>query len=371
MLKIDYNNENGLKVREYYYLENKIGLDTSEELLSEFDIVDFYNSTKRMIWEDETLMKVDSNHDFDTFWIDLSRNENELFGNMRKNTQYEIRRAEERDNFEFQMIVNDSEGKEQSIDEMLEYCVDNFRKKGHLWSLSRLRIKTLMEKGAFIITKALSIEDGHTIAIHGYVYDLKNNIIRLNISASDYRKTSDSVYRTMAGRANRWLHWNDMKEFKRQGILFYDVGGIDLEDDAPEENKKITYFKYGLCSEQNRIMKKFAAQSICMKNIREIYQRMESCYSNMKDKKCIIYGFGITGKTVYGWLRKHAIEIDGVIDNTLCKSEKDILNREYLQNINISEYFIIIASSAWRTIELECADIGFIKNKTMFSVKEK
>jgi lipid II:glycine glycyltransferase (peptidoglycan interpeptide bridge formation enzyme) len=46
----------------------------------------------------------------------------------------------------------------------------------------------------------------------------------------------------MIGRANRLLHWDDIRYFKNQGYSIYDLGGISI-DVADKERQAINKFK--------------------------------------------------------------------------------------------------------------------------------
>ena len=48
--------------------------------------------------------------------------------------------------------------------------------------------------------------------------------------------------RALVGRANRWLHWQDMLRFKRMGMKRYDWGGL-FEDESVPERAGLNRFK--------------------------------------------------------------------------------------------------------------------------------
>ena len=60
-------------------------------------------------------------------------------------------------------------------------------------------------------------------------------------SASLFRGKA-AADRAVVGRANRWLHWRDMLEFKRRGLQRYDWGGM-FEDESVPEQASINSFK--------------------------------------------------------------------------------------------------------------------------------
>jgi lipid II:glycine glycyltransferase (peptidoglycan interpeptide bridge formation enzyme) len=63
-------------------------------------------------------------------------------------------------------------------------------------------------------------------------------------SASLFRSYDDNLHRNLIARANRLLHWEDIKYFRDLKYLIYDFGGIDL-DLSNKETKTIGEFKKG------------------------------------------------------------------------------------------------------------------------------
>ena len=78
-----------------------------------------------------------------------------------------------------------------------------------------------------------------TLVWHAYV--IAEDTACLQYSASHFRDRQ-ADYRALVGRANRWLHWQDMLRLKRMGIARYDWGGI-FEDEATPERAGINLFK--------------------------------------------------------------------------------------------------------------------------------
>jgi lipid II:glycine glycyltransferase (peptidoglycan interpeptide bridge formation enzyme) len=74
-----------------------------------------------------------------------------------------------------------------------------------------------------------------------HAYIVWRKCVVLLYSASQFR-TTDQLERARAGRANRWLHWQDMLHFKRSGIERYDWGGI-FADESSGERAGINQFK--------------------------------------------------------------------------------------------------------------------------------
>jgi lipid II:glycine glycyltransferase (peptidoglycan interpeptide bridge formation enzyme) len=61
-------------------------------------------------------------------------------------------------------------------------------------------------------------------------------------SASLFRKVDSSTVRNKIGRANRYLHWQDMQRFKSEGISTYDFGGW-YQGESDQQRLSINKFK--------------------------------------------------------------------------------------------------------------------------------
>ena len=74
-----------------------------------------------------------------------------------------------------------------------------------------------------------------------HAYYMSGERVRLLYSASLFRE-QDKALRALVGRLNRWLHWQDIQEFRRRGFLIYDMGGV-FEDESSPEALGINRFK--------------------------------------------------------------------------------------------------------------------------------
>ena len=81
--------------------------------------------------------------------------------------------------------------------------------------------------------------DGARLVWHAHLRS--GRTVRLTYSASWFRGM-DSDYRSLVGRANRWLHWRDMLCFRQAGVQYYDWGGV-FEDESTPERTGINHFK--------------------------------------------------------------------------------------------------------------------------------
>jgi hypothetical protein len=172
-------------------------------------------------------------HFHTTLHINLSKNESEIFDSFEKNTKYEINRAKNKDNITIRTLKLPDE-KQQFYD---FYSVFSEQKK--LLPLGTRETDLLIEDGKFVIRSA-STSDGTLLVMHSYI--LSNNRARLAHSASLFRESEDNAFRTLTGRANRFLHWEDILYFREKGFTIYDLGGINT-DKNNSETQSINKFK--------------------------------------------------------------------------------------------------------------------------------
>ena len=155
---------------------------------------------------------------------DLTISEEDMLANINKAVKYQFRRSE-KDNIEIAFYTKeDIEKNPQLIETFRDIYERMYRSKG---SDTKLNV-TAIER---------------YLAVDGIVFSA-----RLLHSASCFRE--ESADQSMIGRANKRLHWEDIKYFKQKGLLRYDWGGIsDFENpNGIDEFKlkfggeKITYY---------------------------------------------------------------------------------------------------------------------------------
>lgn len=76
---------------------------------------------------------------------------------------------------------------------------------------------------AGILALTVGLNEGKPAAYHVYV--MGDGIARLLYSVSVFRNAETSAQRSAIGRCNRYLHYQDMLWFKKQGYAVYDWGG--------------------------------------------------------------------------------------------------------------------------------------------------
>ena len=155
-----------------------------------------------------------------TSLIDLTGTEASIIQGFSETTRYKVRRAA-RENVLFRLVSD--------ID---EYC-----------EFARLDANNLLPYWPFLtVTKAIACDD--TLVMHSHLYDKEIGRVALYHSISSYHDAADSLKRNFIGRANRWLHYQDMLYFKSQGALIYDFGGI-AKGSENQKMQHINEFKQG------------------------------------------------------------------------------------------------------------------------------
>lgn len=155
--------------------------------------------------------------DFYTILIDLLDDPETLLARMKRDTRYEIRRAE-REGF----IYDFFSGSDAAV--FKEFCdyYDEFARQKNQPRMRRPWLSLLAESGALNLTR-IATPAGDTLVWHGY--HCSSQRATLLYSASIFRDDESSAHRNLVGRANRYQHWLDILRFKAQGLSIYDLGG--------------------------------------------------------------------------------------------------------------------------------------------------
>ena len=156
--------------------------------------------------------------EFYTILIDLTRDPDQLLGDIKRNTRYEVRRAQARDRLTYQCLTGkDGKALRQFCDYYDTFAIEKAQPK-----LNREWLSLLAQAGALVLSQ-VNDANGETLVWH--VYHCSRERATLFYSASLFRKFDSSVVRNKIGRANRYHHWQDMQWFKLDGIATYDLGG--------------------------------------------------------------------------------------------------------------------------------------------------
>jgi hypothetical protein len=160
--------------------------------------------------------------------VDLTTSEDELFRQFRKNTQYEIRRAR-RDGVS------------------CRFDCDPVTFRGFYNQFARERglrpiPSGLIESAAAEVCISYARLDDDVLVMHSTLIDRTLRRARLWYACSRDVLEDSSEFRNTIGRANRLLHFEDMRLFKRQGLAIYDFGGYSA-DQTDRKKMAINAFK--------------------------------------------------------------------------------------------------------------------------------
>ncbi|MCF6138727.1 hypothetical protein [Pseudalkalibacillus berkeleyi] len=188
---------------------------------------------------------------FKTLHIDLTKSTEQLRSEMNRSTRYQVNRAV-RDNVKVEIIEIPSDIDIQSFGVFF----NEFAKEKKIGSCNISKLISLRDKNQLVITRVTD-ENGRLLSSHGYSTDGVKACMIYSCSA---RLLDDSIDKSIIGRANRHLHWQDMMYFKDQGYQIYDFCGLTQEDN--DEEKNIDYFKKGFGGEEVIEYKCYEAKSL-------------------------------------------------------------------------------------------------------------
>lgn len=182
------------------------------------DIVFFHGSRER---KEGSFCRTEVFH---TLFSDLSLPEEELYGAIHKNVRYEIRKNE-KEPMTVQVFAKEAlYGDEKKLEELENMYHALYLSKGMNQALNHGQLLGYAKTGALVLTEILS--EGQPLVIHSYLTDGKQT--RLLHSVSEFR--NEGADANLVARANKRLHWEDMKYFKEHGVSLYDWGGISNPD---------------------------------------------------------------------------------------------------------------------------------------------
>jgi len=160
---------------------------------------------------------------FYSLTTDLASSADSIQQAFSKTTRYEIRRAETKDGLAFLSLPTPSQRLEEFIQDYAR-----FAKHKSLPPANRRWLNAAANAGR--LTLSAAAHGGEILVWHAYV--IADSRARLTYSGSFFREL-DSTQRALSGRANKWLHWRDILEFKARGLASYDWGGVFEEEAQP------------------------------------------------------------------------------------------------------------------------------------------
>lgn len=178
--------------------------------------------------------------EFYTIMIDLKQDNDVIYKSIKRQTKQFLRRAAEEDC----LICESCNPEDETIDELAEYY-DKFAQIKGIPKIDSWKLRKYASRDGLDISRVL---DGDGNILTWLVYYKDPGHVRALYSCSNYRKNPDVSYRQLVGRANRYLHWQDMLRFKEQGIAIYDLGGW-YQGNTDSAKLDINRFKEGFGGE--------------------------------------------------------------------------------------------------------------------------
>jgi hypothetical protein len=172
---------------------------------------------------------------FHTKVLDLTVSEDVIFSGFSKNTQAKIRRAQ-RDRV-------DCTFSDDPI--MFHWFRSMYNKYAKLQGRGQI---PAYHTSHVCCSYAATLDNGVVLALHCTLVDPQLQRARLWYSCSCYRPDDPSELRNLIGRANRLLHFEDLRHFKTKGTALYDFGGYSA-DTNDRKKMDINKFKDGFGGE--------------------------------------------------------------------------------------------------------------------------
>lgn len=158
--------------------------------------------------------------EFHTLITDLKREEEEILSDINKTERYQIRKNTRED---VKILYYDSVTllKEEGILNQLEQIYKSmYAAKGIHQSINHEQMICYAKEGALVLSCAWLGDV--PLVMHTYLRD--NRQARLLHSVSEFR--TNDIDANLIARANKRLHWEDIRLFRELGLCTYDWGGI-------------------------------------------------------------------------------------------------------------------------------------------------
>ena len=165
--------------------------------------------------------------------IDLSETPATIHARFTRNTRAQIRRSIESDDLRFDFFD------QPTAEQMAEFIAfyDAFAQSKALAPMSPEYAEAHRLSGQCSLSRVRRGREDlvwHANVSYGPHVGMMYSASQLRLAASDERK--------LIGRANRRLHWEELKRFRAQGRRYYDFGGW-YEGQTDEEKLSINRFK--------------------------------------------------------------------------------------------------------------------------------
>jgi lipid II:glycine glycyltransferase (peptidoglycan interpeptide bridge formation enzyme) len=166
------------------------------------------------------LMKKNIYH---TKQIDLTLSKEELKSSFSRTVKKSINKSE-KDGITFNIYKLDSDEK---IDFYIDYYNSFAKSKNLHFKLSRRQVIPFLKHTVVTFAKF----DGEILSMYRYMLDNNSKTVYCIDGSSDYElvEKNSLIDRNFIGRANRFLHYQDMLYFKERGFTTYDLGGYGVD----------------------------------------------------------------------------------------------------------------------------------------------
>jgi hypothetical protein len=155
---------------------------------------------------------------------DLGRPVNEIVSAFAATCRREIRRADSRDGLYHELMPKAAD----RLEEFMSFY-DEFATQKGIWLADRRWLSRAAAAHQLILSHS---SRGRTQLVwHAYLCIGATAIL---MHSASWFRGKDSRDRSLVGRANRWLHWQDMLSFKQAGIRYYDWGGMFRDESTPD-----------------------------------------------------------------------------------------------------------------------------------------
>jgi lipid II:glycine glycyltransferase (peptidoglycan interpeptide bridge formation enzyme) len=194
----------GLKIKDVYFAK-KIENDKTVDIVRYFQLK---NTDNIKIYDKLFITNI----------INLEESIEEIYSKFRKSVKSEINQSKKKDG----TMVNFFDKPDVEI--INHFCdeYDKFAKRKNISLSNKKKIKRLFKN--ILISNA--VINNEVVVWHLYIYD--QDRIRLLYSCTI--DTNDKSMYNSISKANKLLHFEDIKFAKNKGHIIYDFGGLNLED---------------------------------------------------------------------------------------------------------------------------------------------
>lgn len=158
--------------------------------------------------------------------IDLSQPVEKIFAGFSRAFRQDIRNSIRDDYF---LVERRTKPDEKELEAFCEYF-NEFSRQKSIHTISRGNLEYFIEADSFLYTKVLDKKTGQPLCFLTYI--LHKNRASGQFGCSHFRLMQESAERNKIGKANKYLHYQNMLYFKEKGYSFYDFGGYHADENG-------------------------------------------------------------------------------------------------------------------------------------------